>query len=564
MAWPELAASRLSGPRTLVDHMRLSADDHRHGVTVISNGGEQRLSYPELFALSDRIAAGLSFRGVAAGDRIIIVLPQGFELMAAFLACIAIGAIPSILPPVSPKQDPRLYWRDMGVLLARIEARLLITFEAFVADADAFMPGARGHIAIASELVGAKTASAVWRKPEPEDVAFLQHSSGTTAVKKGVMITHAAAVGQLRSYGRSLALSENDKVVSWLPLYHDMGLIACFLLPVMLGLDLVLLDTLEWVVAPSLLLETFERHAGTLAWLPNFAFQHICDATREDRTFDLTSVRALINCSETCRPETMEGFTARFADCGLGPGAVQTCYAMAETVFAVSQSPLGAPPRSLYVAGRDFAIGEPLEICAPDQATRRLASCGAPIEDVEVHILDTAGAPLGPGVVGQIAVRAPFLFNGYYRLPDETATTLADGWVMTGDLGLVSDGEIYVTGRLKDMLIVHGKNIMAHDVEAAIGPVAGVKAGRAVALGVFDPRAASDNLVAIIECDGADVTPAEVKREVKRAVARTLGLTLSRVYVAPSGWIVKSTSGKLNRRENLEKFLDPDLGAMLV
>jgi acyl-CoA synthetase (AMP-forming)/AMP-acid ligase II len=544
--------------------MRAAAGSAR-GVTMIGAGTETRLSYGELFARADRIAAGLLARGVGPGERVVIVLPQGLELVATFLACLAMGAIPSILPPVSPKQEPRLYWRDMDALLTRIQARLLVTFEAYAADAHALMPTAGDQVAMAADLAASEAAPApAWHEPAPGDVAFLQHSSGTTAVKKGVMITHAAAVEQLRAYGACLELSPDDRVVSWLPLYHDMGLIACFLLPVLAGLDLVTHDTFEWVASPGLLLETVQASRASLAWLPNFAFQHLCDAVDPDRRFDLSSLRAVINCSETCRPATMQAFVDRFAPCGLDPAAVQTCYAMAETVFAVSQSRLGDPPRVLCVDRPDFAMGEPVTPCPPDQAARRLASCGPLLQGVECRVLDAAGGELGEGVVGQIAVRAPFLFTGYYRLPHETQAAFADGWCLTGDLGLMLDGELYVTGRLKDMLIIHGKNIMAHDVEAAVAGAAGVKPGRVVALGVFDPRLGSDNLVVVAELEDALLDPAAARAEVKRRVVQTLGLTVSRVRIAPPGWIVKSTSGKLNRKENLQKLADPALGGLLV
>ncbi len=550
-------------PSTLIEMLDAGLAKAERGITMFSAAGETRVGYREVSQRIDQATAALSFLGVAPGDRIVLILPQGVELVTAFFACISAGAIPSILPPVSQKQDPQLYWRDIQILLERIKGKALITFPAYAVDAQQLLANGSTLVVTMPVLMAMDAPPLSRHVAKPRDIAFLQHSSGTTAVKKGVTITHAAAVAQLEAYAGSLSIRPDDCVVSWLPLYHDMGLIACLLLPVALGLDLVMIDTFEWLISPGLLFAAIEKHRGTLVWLPNFAFQHLTDIVSRERRYDLSSMRAFINCSEPCRADTMRAFAARFAGEGAGEGSVAVCYAMAETVLAVTQTPLGSAPKTFSARGVDFSIGSRIEPAGEKPSPQDFVSCGPPISGADVAIFSDTNAALGAGIVGQIAVRAPYLFEGYYALPQETAHVFHDGWYLTGDLGFMHDGELYVSGRLKDTLIIRGKNIMAHDVEAVISRVGGVKRGRVVAIGVFDEATGSDHLVVVAERSDAGPASKDLKAAVRREATRVMGIAVSRVYIAPAGWIVKSTSGKLNRKESFQKFTNPESRGLL-
>lgn len=521
------------------------------GVTFLSEAGAETVSYSDLFARARGIGQVVQGRNAAPGDIAVIMLPQGMDLITCFAGCICAGMIPSILPLPSAKQDANLYWRDIQDLLRRIDASVVITTSEHAAILEPLLRTGKTRTITDISLADVPVPTGEWILPEPQSVAFLQHSSGTTALKKGVAITHAAAVAQIRGYSQVLRLAPDDCIVSWLPLYHDMGLIACLLLPLMTGTRLVFMDPFEWVAEPHRLLEVVEQYRASLAWLPNFAFRHIESTFPQDLRFDLSSLRALVNCSEPCKQDVMESFQHRFVSDGLPECAIQICYAMAETVFAVTQTPLGRPIKTVSVRDALFTIGEKVEM---DGGTLNIVSCGPPLEGVELRILDAANKELGPGCLGQIAIRAPFLFDCYFRLPDLTQATFHDGWYLTGDLGFIHEGELFVTGRLKDVLIIHGKNLMAHDIELALNDIAGIKPGRCVALGVYDAESGSENIHIVAEWAEPLCDEKRIKADIRRKISSIFGVHAGKVHLVPPGWVIKSSSGKINRKENHNKL----------
>jgi acyl-CoA synthetase (AMP-forming)/AMP-acid ligase II len=369
------------------------------------------------------------------------------------------------------------------------------------------------------------------------DIAFLQHSSGTTGLKKGVALGFDAIDRQIDAYAASIALEADDCIVSWLPLYHDMGLIACLVLPFVRRVPLVWLDPFEWVARPVLLFEAIAAHRGTLTWLPNFAFHHLARTVSDQSgRVDLGGVRAFIDCSEPCKPETFDLFCRRFAAWGVRPEQLQVCYAMAEAVFAVTQTPIGRTPHRLH---------------APD---RIHLAVGAPLPGWQVRIVEPDGQPVTEGATGEVAIAGGSLFSGYHQLPEETARKFRDGWYLTGDLGFQRDEQLYITGRTDDLIIVHGKNIYAHDVEFAANQVPGVKPGRAVAIALFVPEAGTQDLLLIAESAEPADRRVALTRAVKAAILQHIGLVPRAVHVVEPGWLVKTTSGKISRTENLRKY----------
>lgn len=342
---------------------------------------------------------------------------------------------------------------------------------------------------------GAKPGDAL---PQIDTIALLQHSSGTTGLKKGVKLSYAAILRQLETYRSALALRPGDRFVSWLPLYHDMGLIACWITPAYFGVPVVHLDPFEWLARPEMLLMLIERYSGTHAWLPNFAFEHLARvAAPAAGSVRLESMRALIDCSEPCRAEKFDRFAVAFAASGVRPEMLQCCYAMAETVFAVTQTRLDTPVRRIFIRRQAVAAGQRVEVsAAPGDGFSPILSTGKPIAGASVEVLNTDGARLPEGHVGEIAVRASFLFSGYNQELERTAARLRDGLYFTNDQGFLHEGELFILGRLDDVIIVNGKNVYAHDVEAVVASIPGVKAGRAVALGLYDDAVGSAALAA--------------------------------------------------------------------
>ncbi len=497
---------------------------------LLVDGRRESVACAEALARSLRWAALYRTRAIQPRSPVVIILRHSAELYFAFLGAMIAGLTPSFMPFPSAKQDPELYWAQHKAVFDRIGVGCVVTWPANLAPLAEHCPGLP---ALTPEQLGADGAGIMGPKAAPGDIAFLQHSSGTTGLKKGVLLSYGAVAAQLERYAETLALAPSDVVVSWLPLYHDMGLIACFMLPLTLGLPIVSLDAFEWAARPQLLLEAVAEHGGTHVWLPNFAFHHLVRTAPADLAVDLSGVKAFIDCSEPCRLETFELFEQAFARLGVRRDQLRICYAMAETVFAVTQTAAAAPIGELSLGGR------------------AVPSVGRPIRDVELSILD----PDPQSGVGEVAVKAPFLFSGYHRDPQQTARKLVDGWYRTGDLGLVQGGELYLFGRADDLLILNGRNVMAHDLEFAVNAqVPEVKPGRCIALGVFDAEAGSQELVIVAEAAaGADAR--SLARAVRAAVFNEVGLMPKQVRLVEPGWLVKTTSGKLAREQNLRKHM---------
>ncbi len=492
--------------------------------------------------------------GLSRGDIVLIFLPQQVAGVAAFFGAILAGIVPSFMPCPSAKQQAALYWPAHKALLARIAPALLVTDAAHAGQMQRHgIVGRAGILTI--DAVG-EDHSALPEGADPDAVALLQHSSGTTSLKKGVALSHHAIRRQVESYTRRLGMGTDDNVVSWLPVYHDMGLIAATVTPLVMGQTVTCLSPFEWVARPASLFEALDQHRGHFTWLPNFAFEHLVRSVPGDCAADLSGVRAFINCSEPCRAETFERFFERFAGNGVRREQLQVCYAMAETVFAVTQTEVGAPPVAIEVdAAHLYGAGHALP-SAPGSASVRLLSNGAPLDGISVRIQE-AGRDLPDGHAGQIMLSGSYLFYGYFNDKQTTAERLAGGMYNTRDRGFLLDGNLYVLGRTDDLVIVNGRNLHAHEVEAIMAGVPGLKPGRAVAFGAFSPAAGSDELVVVAERDPDAVSPGarRLARRVRTLVYEQTNIEVKACRIVEPGWLVKTTSGKISRQANQSKYL---------
>ncbi len=472
--------------------------------------------------------------GVHAGDSVIIILQHCPDLLYAFVGALLHGAVPSFMPFPSHKQDVELYWTSHRKLFERIGTRALVTYEENLPALRQHVGLAGLHVATPGDIAHHAAIEPKFNAAAPEAIALLQHTSGTTGLKKGIALAHRAIVNQVRSYASVLGLGDQDCIASWLPLYHDMGLIACFIQPLLLGVPVVMMDPFEWVLDPAMLLRAVETYRATFVWLPNFSFQHMALTVDTSLRCNIGQVKAFVNCSEPCKSATFTKFLETFAPWGVRREQLQTCYAMAETVFAVTQTKLQEPV---------------LE-------TDGFLSVGQPIPGIEVRVVDEARRAVPDGVVGEIAITGDCLFSGYYCQPDETHAVLDACWFYSGDLGFKADGHLYIAGRKKDLIIVNGRNYYAHHLEEIANRVDGVKKGRVVAIGIFNPSVGSENAVLIAETPA--IVPDEcvdIARSIKTAVLRELDLAVADVHLVARDWIVKTTSGKISREENKAKYL---------
>jgi acyl-CoA synthetase (AMP-forming)/AMP-acid ligase II len=368
-----------------------------------------------------------------------------------------------------------------------------------------------------------------------------------------VALSHRAVLKQIQAYGRAIELDpKKDVIVSWLPLYHDMGLIAGFVMPIVTGTRLVLMSPFEWVKQPGMLLEAFSQYGGTLCWLPNFAYNHIARTFRPNEGLDLSTWRAAINCSEPVYAESHQMLLDKLAPHGFSESALAVSYAMAENTFGVTQTKLGAPPRIDTV---EIAAVQERGEANPAKSGKPFVSCGRAIDTVELRIFDADRRPLPDRRVGEIALKSEFMLSAYYKRPDLTEKAITkDGWYLTGDMGYMADGELYITGRKKDLIIVGGKNVYPQDIEAIANRTAGIHPGRAVAFGVLDERIGSEKVVVVAEAvENANLDDAE--RELRAHIVQETEVTLGDLRFVPKGWIVKTSSGKHARSDNREKYL---------
>jgi acyl-CoA synthetase (AMP-forming)/AMP-acid ligase II len=391
-----------------------------------------------------------------------------------------------------------------------------------------------------------------------KDIVLLQHSSGTTGLQKGVALAHGAVLNQLDSYSQALHVNEKDVIVSWLPLYHDMGLIAGFLMPILKRIPLVLLSPFEWVRSPAKLMQAVSKYKGTLSWLPNFAYNFCAQKTRDRdlEGIDLSSWRAISNCSEPMRFESHHVFLERFKPYGLHESALCTCYAMAENVFAVTQ---GGIDSEVIIDEIDRDAMQSLKLAEPartDIPSVKMVSAGRPIRNVRVKVVDEDGNNLPDRHIGELVLQSDSMLTEYYHRPDATEKTLKNGWYFTGDYGYMVGEEVFVAGRKKEMIIVAGKNVYPMDLEELAMEVPGVHAGRVVAFGIFNETAGTEDVVLVAEVDTQDQEERDaIGDAIRQTVTRGSAVALRHVYLVSAKWLIKTSSGKNARTANREKYL---------
>lgn len=517
----------------------------------------------ELMQAAKRYASALISRGVQRGEVCAIIARHHRLLYPIYLGCVCAGAIPSILAYQNPRLHPEKFRDGLKGMGKRSGLDWILTETSLNHILQPLLGSGRSTV---------KGLLFPFDDPELElpvemptsaadtvcgsDPLLLQHSSGTTGLQKPVLLSHRAVLDHVTQYARYLEVSESDCIISWLPLYHDMGLIAAFHLPLAVGIPTLQIDPFEWVVAPSLLLQAISSERATMTWLPNFAFSMMADKIRDDdlEGVDLNSWRIAINCSEPVRFLDQEKFFRRFAPYGLRRETLSSCYAMAETTFAVTQTAPGNEPATLPVDAQ--ALSQGLVRSASDPATVKVCvSSGKLIPGCRIRIVDQELNDLPEDCVGEVLIRTPWMFDGYRNYPEKTAASLRDGWYLSGDYGFRSGEDFYIIGRKKDIIIVAGNNIYPEDVEAAVNEVPGVIPGRVVAFGEENPEFGSERLSVIIETALTDEADRHNLRIDVLQAGKAVNAAITNVYLVPPRFLVKSSAGKASRDANRERIL---------
>ena len=499
------------------------------------------------------------------GAVVTILLPQGSGVVAAWLGAILGRQVPSISAYPSEKLSIDAFMLWFGKIVRQSESRLVVC-----------APELRGVVEECLSREGLQLPCIDTVPPpvygreapagaaQPDLPALLQHSSGTTGLKKAVMLSHRSVLAQIWDLAHALKVQRHDTVVSWLPLYHDMGLIASLVFPLVCSLRLVLISPFHWARQPSVLMEQITEESGSLCWLPNFAYLHCANRIPDRRLgeFDLSSLRALISCSEPVTANAQRAFAEKFSQCGFRMSSLSSSYAMAETTFAVTQARPGRPSKCLRINMSAFQSSHAVEPVADDDNVTdsiQLVSSGSVLPHVAIRITDDSGQPLSPGRAGEICMRGDYLMQAYCNDPETTHSAIRDGWYFSGDIGFIYEDELYVAGRKKDIVIVAGQNIYPHDVEELVSTAQGVRPGRVVAFGVFDADKGTEALIVLAELalqETAGDTPLDLlRREIHEKVLSGLGVSVGDLRFYPAQTLLKSTSGKLSRHRNRDMYL---------
>jgi len=549
--------------RNLIEALDAAPADRPFVTAWIDEDESETVTFGE-FRKRARFQAGiLRDHGVTCGNRVIVIMPQGIPAMTAFVGAMMLGAVPAFLAYPNFKVEPSKYRSGLAGVTANLSAKVVVIDEGFPDEMLSYVSlNDRSKLLRARGGQTPRTGVELPQLDYPsETLAFIQHSAGTTGLQKGVALNHAAVLRQLEHLAQALKIDTAiDRVYNWLPLYHDMGLIACFMLPMVCHLPVVMQSPLDWVMHPETMLQIITEHKCTLAWMPNFAFQFVPRRTPPSRSgqYDLSSVRALINCSEPVRASSMHEFQIAFASIGLRSTALQSSYAMAENVFAVTQSDRQFGPAGICADGAEFRTKHLIVPVADGTAgSVSFQSSGRLLPNHEVRIASGSGELLANGHVGEILIRSDNLFAGYYNRPDLTAKAIIDGWYHTGDLGFYLDGELFVAGRKKDLLIVGGENLYPQDIEEIVASHPAIHDGRVVAMGVYNPDLGTDDIVVVaeVERDALLTNSVEIERELRNLVVAGIGVAVRTIFLKPPKWIVKSTAGKASRSSTREKLL---------
>ena len=518
-------------------------------MTFIQDGGRTLVTYTygELFQRAGELAARMRGLGLNGAAPVGVLVQSQEDQVLHYLAALEADVVPAILTPPNRKLNRAYYEQTMSAVLRRcgFEA-LVLGFEGIDTPSRALAP-----FTFKDLPVGEDVDPAPGRSGTPLGASFMQFSSGTTGIKRGVLVTDDAVIAQLRTYAEALDLSGDDCILSWLPLYHDMGFIACLNMPLAYGLHSVMIDPIDWVTHPLTYLRAVGEFGATLSWHPNFAFAFMAQRVR-DRDLaglDLRSLRALVNCSEPVTHESQQVFLDRYASCGLAADVFKGCYAMAETTFALTHGS-SSDQHYLDPEGPDSGARSP--------AGSSFVSVGRPLPGVELRVVEPDdGGDLPDGSVGELWTRSPFNFSGYFNDPEATANAFVDGWYRTGDLGYRRHDNYYVAGRLKDVLIVGGVNVFPQDIEDMVSDVEGVQPGRVSVFSAFDPRVQTERIVVVAEpTTSAGEERRQVAQDIRQRVLAGFQIANFELDLVEPGWLVKSSSGKMARSSNRQKWLD--------
>jgi fatty-acyl-CoA synthase len=521
-------------------------------------------SFDKAFKEAKRIGAHLQAKGLSKGDRLALVLNTPENFVLSFLGAISAGIMPvPLYPPLALGRMDNYMDRAAGIL--RVSgAKALLTTKEFMS---VFQPVTSRTSTLQNlldiDLLRKASCDPIIREQAalPNDPCFLQFTSGSTSAPRGVIVTHRNLIANAQAIIDSLEIkSDSDIAVSWLPLYHDMGLIGFVIATLVAQIPVVFIPTLSFVKHPGVWMDTIHKYRATITFGPNFAFDLATKrAPKTSRTnLDLSCLRVLGCGAEPINPKTMENFLETFSPWGLKANALIPCYGMAEATLAIAFDSTNRPAQKLVIDRQAYEsenIARPLGNNGNSQDPKKrleLVSCGHAIPGHEISILDENGRTLPEGKVGEIAFKGPSVTPGYFQNPEASSRLLKSGWLHTGDLGFILNGELYISGRQKDLIIINGRNYPPQAIEWIVEEVPGIRKGSVVAFSIKGES--TEKLIVIAETIISDT--AELSTAITTQVRSAFGLIVDKVVLVGRGAIPKTSSGKLQRRHTKALFED--------
>ncbi|MGH8586104.1 MAG: AMP-binding protein [Gammaproteobacteria bacterium] len=554
------------GAQTLVEVLRwhvATHPDRTHTTLLSGDDREEGMSYRELFEEAETSAAALQYRGLKPQEAVAIMLPTARTYFSSFFGVLLAGGVPVPIYPPARMNQLEDHFKRHRTLLQNCQAAMLITIgeargfaRLFQAQSDTL------RAVVTTDDLAARHGHCDTPPLTADHIAFLQYTSGSTGNPKGVVLTHANLLANIRASGRALQADSTDVFVSWLPLYHDMGLIGAWFGTLYHATRLVIMSPLMFLARPQRWLWAMHRYRGTLSAAPNFAYE-LCLRRLLDRDLeglDLSAWRAALNGAEPVNPNTVRRFCERFAPYGFRREAMAPVYGLAEATLALAMPPLGRGPLIDRIE-REAFMNEGMAVeagpTAPTMGTSGIGTsgnvlefmaCGQPLPAHEVRIVDDGGRELPERREGRLQFRGPSATAGYFRSPAASRELIQSGWVTPGDLAYIARGEVYITGRTQDVVIRAGRNIYPHELEEAVGELPGVRRGRVAVFGSPDPQSGTERLVVVAETNGLqDETRERLRGLVNTLASDLVGGPPDDLVLAPSGTVLKTSSGKIRR-----------------
>lgn len=535
----------------------------RHGdrthIRLVSDGATRTISYRALYEHAQAVAAHLTASGVAAGERVALMLPTSEAYFGSFFGALFAGAVPVPLYPPTHRDATAAHAARQSGILENAAASALITTSEIATAAGRLSDQVRSLRAVITpdQIAAGSRRIAPTRSIEGESVALVQYTSGSTGDPRGVVLAHRHLLANVRAIRDVLDVSSRDVVVSWLPLYHDMGLVGAWLTSLYCGCQAVIMPPSAFLARPQRWLRAIHEHRGSLSAAPNFAYALAAGRFEDSlrQSLDLSCWRLALNGAEPVSARTVAQFTERYAPCGFDPRAMLPVYGLAENAVALTMPPPGRRPRIDRVERRVLEQqGKAFGVAATHPDVAEMVSCGRPIPRHEVRVVDDRGATRANREVGLVQFRGPSACAGYLRNAEATAALVDGEWINTGDYGYLAEGELFISGRARDMIIRAGRNIFPQELEEAAGQTPGIRSG-SVAVFAQPDRDGADRLIVLAETREVDpVVHDELRRRIREAALRIVDVAPDEIVLVRPRTLPRTSSGKIQRRRCRELY----------